>query len=467
MSQINVPQKQPGDTLSHIEVNDIVSGANSKADLTALDSKADKVAGLVPLNQLPPVYFEGMTGSGTQADPYVTNSGFSPAALVGYLQSLPNWGPGQILQGDMTWIAPPSGQDLEVLATPLITFGTPANDAIQVNISTVPNAVTTTIQRASSAAFTDAVTIYSGPNHGVLATGLVPATTYYFRAWVSAPGFAPSANASGNSTTSSSGDITPSAPTNGVVDDANNTFGFTVNPTYTSLSEYEYQINSGTITTVSANPIVVGNIAVPIGGLKVRVKAAAGRNVSAWLTNTTAFTIPQVSTTPLTEWQSGINFGTLTDNSLLFTTTSSFGQAVSKYMIPAGGTGWVEFTASAALNGAILLDIGEQTFSNRDSSGTASKLALDYANSRFQTWVAGNDNFANPRPAFGPNTKGRIRLDGTNAYFEESIDAGANWVLMRTAAQPQLDLYVKAWVNVNQSSTPINNIRGNNLTLIS
>lgn len=91
------------------------------------------------------------------------------------------------------------------------------------------------------------------------------------------------------------GNVTPAAPTGGVVDDTANTFGFTVNPTYAALSDYEYRINAGAWTVVTANPISVGNIAVAIGALEVRVKAATGRNVSVALINATAFAVGGVA----------------------------------------------------------------------------------------------------------------------------------------------------------------------------
>lgn len=87
-----------------------------------------------------------------------------------------------------------------------------------------------------------------------------------------------------------SGNVTPAAPTDFIVDNTLNTAGFTPNPLITDLSEYEYQILSGTITTVTANPFSVGDIDAPIGTVKVRIKAASGRNPSQWLVNETAYT---------------------------------------------------------------------------------------------------------------------------------------------------------------------------------
>jgi hypothetical protein len=89
--------------------------------------------------------------------------------------------------------------------------------------------------------------------------------------------------------TSGEAAITPAAPTGGTVDDAADTFTFTLNPSY-AASEHEYSLNGASYVACSSNVISVGNVAVAIGDLKVRVKAATGRNASADLTNATAFT---------------------------------------------------------------------------------------------------------------------------------------------------------------------------------
>jgi hypothetical protein len=89
----------------------------------------------------------------------------------------------------------------------------------------------------------------------------------------------------------SSGLITPEAPTSFIVDDVASTGDWTNVAGYTSISDYEYQINGGTITTATVKPFVVGNVNAAIGDVKVRVKAVVGvSNASAWLTNLSAYT---------------------------------------------------------------------------------------------------------------------------------------------------------------------------------
>lgn len=541
----------------------LTDGYLASEDFNIFNGKADRVSGTVPVNQLPPVYFSGMTGTGTQVDPYIVSGsggGFSESQLVAWFQSRPNFAPDRILQGDLTWIDPPTGGELEKLATPALGFGTPQGDSVVIKWTGVTNATAYTVQRASDNSFADAISIYSGALFTYTDAGLTPVTTYYYRLRATASGFAGSNYANGQITTAVAGNttpptptapvtddtantfdwtystgynsnadyeytinggtgysqvtakpisigevalaigkvgvrvkastgrnvsgtlfntvaftlaaITPSAPTAGVVDDTANTFDFTYSTGYTNVTDYEYSLDGGTtVIALTAKPLVVGDVAKAIGQIRVRVKAASGRNASAWLQNATAYTASAATTVPLTSWKTPVQNGTLTSNSFSFTTPSGqgFGGAKGNYYIPAGGTGWVEFTADAALNGAITLHEGADTLGDRNSvgAGVASPLALDYANSRFQTWVAGNDNFANPRPAFGANTKGRIRLDGTSAFFECSSDAGVTWQLMRTTTQPQVDLYVKAWCNINLTNCPVNNIRGFNLTLVS
>lgn len=88
------------------------------------------------------------------------------------------------------------------------------------------------------------------------------------------------------------GNTTPAAPTAPVQDDAFDTFNFTYNPSFASLSDYEQTLDGGTtVTALGAKPIVVGNVNKAAGQVGVRVKAATGRNVSAWLFNTQPFTV--------------------------------------------------------------------------------------------------------------------------------------------------------------------------------
>ncbi len=66
----------------------------------------------------------------------------------------------------------------------------------------------------------------------------------------------------------------PAAPTDPVVDDTANTFGWTLVPGFGKLSEYEYSTDGGAKwTTATANPQIIGPAAIQAGDVQVRVKA--------------------------------------------------------------------------------------------------------------------------------------------------------------------------------------------------
>ncbi|WP_449435035.1 hypothetical protein [Pedobacter steynii] len=312
------------------------------------------------------------------------------------------------------------------------------------------------------------VTNWNSSTHKIDVGNVARSAGYWKAKTKSATGFNESGVASSDAFTTSV--ITPATPTSPVTNSTDRTFNWTYSTGFTTATDYEFTLNSGsTYANVTVKPIVVDNNAYGINTVGVRVKAQSGLNTaSATLFNSVAFTSGATATVALTSWQTPITGGTLSGNSLMFTTAAGvFGGARGNYYIPAGGSGWVESTSDFATNGAIILASGSTTYGDRNSGGgIASPLAMDYANSRYQCWYYANDSFANPRPSYGANTKGRIRLDGTNAYYECSTDAGATWQLMRTVAQPQVDLYVKAWCNFNSTNIPLNNIRGYNLTAI-
>ena len=82
---------------------------------------------------------------------------------------------------------------------------------------------------------------------------------------------------------------TPATPTGGVVDDVADTFAFTA---LLSLSEYEFNTTGAAPwSTVTANPIAIGDVAINAGDVQVRVKAAGGNNPSLALVSDAAFTV--------------------------------------------------------------------------------------------------------------------------------------------------------------------------------
>ena len=86
----------------------------------------------------------------------------------------------------------------------------------------------------------------------------------------------------------------PPAPTNPVVDDSANTFGWTNAAGFSNISDYQYSTDNGTAwSTCTANPQAVGDNYYAAGDVQVRVKAdaATGRADGAALVSNQAFTI--------------------------------------------------------------------------------------------------------------------------------------------------------------------------------
>lgn len=74
----------------------------------------------------------------------------------------------------------------------------------------------------------------------------------------------------------------PAAPTNPVVNDVANTFGWTPVPGYYSFSDYEYSVDGGAhFADCTANPQYVGNYAYAAGAVQVRVKASTSNGWQA------------------------------------------------------------------------------------------------------------------------------------------------------------------------------------------
>ncbi len=80
------------------------------------------------------------------------------------------------------------------------------------------------------------------------------------------------------------GNITPAPPTNATADDAQNAAGWTNSSDFPLTTDYEYSVDFGAShADATTNPIGVGNANYAFGQVRVRVKAAPGRNASAWL----------------------------------------------------------------------------------------------------------------------------------------------------------------------------------------
>ncbi|AXN34098.1 DUF1566 domain-containing protein [Vibrio coralliilyticus] len=85
---------------------------------------------------------------------------------------------------------------------------------------------------------------------------------------------------------------TPSAPTNGLVNDALNTFNWDWVDGFNSDSDYEYRVDGAAWTTVQSKPLQLADKVYAVGSLEVRVKydPVTGRPASPALSNTKALT---------------------------------------------------------------------------------------------------------------------------------------------------------------------------------
>ena len=71
----------------------------------------------------------------------------------------------------------------------------------------------------------------------------------------------------------------PNAPTDPVVNDDENLFGWTNNSSFPNATDYEYTINAGTNWfDCNSNPIYVGDIYIPAGDVQVRIIAITNTN---------------------------------------------------------------------------------------------------------------------------------------------------------------------------------------------
>lgn len=460
-----------GDSNSSIRAKLNSNADQINANTLGLGSKANKVGGVVPLSELPAVYFSGVTGAGTAADPYRISGGSSPVDLGNYLKSLPNWATDKILQGDLTWVDPPKGEQLEKLATPTLTFATAASDAIPVSWNYVTNGAVYTLQRDSSVTFSNPLNIYSGSANNFLDTGLSASTAYYYRIRVTATGFAGSNYGIGTATTDVPGNVTPAAPTSGVVDDTNNTFNYTPNPTYPANGNYEYTLNGGTtVSDVTAKPIVVGDVSKAVGQVGVRLKAAAGRNASAWLFNGTAFNKLVDNTVPITVWRldRDIMIDPEMNNTLLYKlpNTVNFGAAYPNLKVLAGGTAILVSEGKVGTAG-----IGRLAFDNNNdnvmNSGSATYF-LGFSDNEYGRQVSTQDyvSYQVPVSVASNLVKIRLRTDATKVYYEYSINGGATWGTLDSKVRANETLYAKVFVEDAYGIRNNNNVRQSGLTAV-
>lgn len=160
--------------------------------------------------------------------------------------------------------------------------------------------------------------------------------------------------------------ITPNAPTNPVTDDVNNAFGFTLAAGY-ELADHEYSVNFGGSWAAATNPIGVGNANYAVGQVRVRVKAAPGRNASAALSNAVAFTIAS-NTTPAAP--------TIISNDTADTiqATPPDGLPMSEMLISTGSATFVPYNGAVINVGNVNRAAGYYKFKTKAATGRNESL---------------------------------------------------------------------------------------------
>lgn len=263
-----------------------------------------------------------------------------------------------------------------------------------------------------------------------------------------------------------SGNITPPAPTNGVVDDTANTFDFTYATGYTSNSDYQYSINSGgTYQDLTAKPISVGDVDLAIGAVRVRVKAATGRNPSAPLSNTVAFTTsgsgPELgSAITAFTYTSGV---TATGNELDVDVPATGGSAAVAFKIDEGNTGWISqkvilpFTESGeGGTGVLNIGIGLDPFYGGSD-------AIDYFNVVDSGAIVYKGG-ASSNGTVSNNGIVRFRVTTTDVILEYSNNGGTSYTQAHTTARPTGIIRFKISFAGNQHQ--VHDLRGFNLTAV-
>lgn len=217
--------------------------------------------------------------------------------------------------------------------------------------------------------------------------------------------------------------IKPEAPTGGIVDNTAKTFDWINNPEYTSISDYEYTLNSGTsYALVTQKPVYVGNENKSIGEVGVRIKASSGRHSSGTLYNTEPFTadelpIPGYSYLSLPSAQ-------FTDNGdLSYTSIGEVDMGLDKEMLGDGGFAIFNENPVGNIVGLYLID---------ESQANYIQLSLDF-NSLEITSSSGNASY----PDFNVGNYAVLARESGVWKLYKSSD-GINLTEIITPAVPQV-----------------------------
>jgi hypothetical protein len=420
--------------------SELTDGYITANDFTAFKNKVDKVNGVVPLSQLPEAILN--------ANQFEQLADGSIGIKTSYLISL------GLTSGGGTTPTEPSNT-------------TPAAPSLSADDTN------NTLSASHALGNSEIVVSTNGSAYvaygGTIQVGDIARSAGYYKFKIrSATGRNESAEVYSPAFTQAPvGNATPAAPTNGVVNDSTNTFGFTLTSGIALSGNYQYTLDGGTtVADVTVNPIVIGNVAKAVNQVGVRVKAASGRNASAWLFNTSAFTVSTAAPStavPITQWASVQNGVAVDANSFSFTTPQGeFGFAYSDKKIAVGTNGFVQFDGILPVSNDITAALG-LVAAPRAVYGHDQGINAWYASSnKIVSRIGGvwNDS---QWTAAGVNTKIRLRVDTTLAYVESSTNNGVDWTIVRSGARPDGDLYVRVFADVGRTDLLINNIQGSGL----
>lgn len=167
------------------------------------------------------------------------------------------------------------------------------------------------------------------------------------RVAASSAGLYPAGNILTNNVAFSAKKHTVVAPTNGVVDDNQNTFSWTAVSGFNTASDYQYSLNGGNdwLVVQGSLSVNVGNINIAVGQLLVRVVANSQHDAGASLSNSLAFTVkPKAAIAPTN--------GVVDDTNNTFSWSAVEGfSAASDYQYSLnGGSSWLVVSGSLSVN---------------------------------------------------------------------------------------------------------------------
>lgn len=259
----------------------------------------------------------------------------------------------------------------------------------------------------------------------------------------------------------------PASPSNGQVNDAQNTFNWDWVSGFTNPSDYELRIESGSWQTVSAKPVIVEDRDYAIGDLEVRVKSdpVTGRLAGQILSNQVALTKqPDAPVAP-----SGLVVDDSADT-LDWSFVSGFdGFAFYEWSLDSGSN-WSPVTAKPINVGDIAKSAGEIKLRVKANSSNGMPAGAAALTADAFTKVP-----ALPAPASGTLTNAdKIKNNGFGwanvtaaiasesvefdqpSHYEFTVDKGATWTTAKTNPQfvgPQA--YDKANVGVRLKENAI------------